>query len=238
MNARQYSQIVLNFFRCCYSSKKIQERVIRMVYKKPVDRFSFSKFKESIDMPNLIEIQQNSYNEFLQKDTPPNKRENVGLQKVFTEILPIKSYDGTITLEFVSYAIGVPKYDIVECQQRGLTFSGALRVKFRLFEHEEVREEVVYLGNIPLMTVRGTFIINGAERVIVNQLHRSPGICFEKTLHPRGTTLYSYRIIPYRGSWLEVQFDIRDLLYLYVDRRRRRRKVLVTTFKSAWLLYK
>ncbi|MBN1522328.1 MAG: DNA-directed RNA polymerase subunit beta, partial [Candidatus Aureabacteria bacterium] len=204
-----------------------------MVYKKPLERVDTTKFKETIGMPNLIEIQQNSYDIFLQKDTPPERRKNDGLQKVFTEIFPIKSYDGNITLEFVSYSIGVPKYDVVECQQRGLTYSGALRVKFRLIESEEVREEVVYLGNVPLMTVRGTFIINGAERVIVNQLHRSPGICFEKTLHPRGTTLYSYRIIPYRGSWLEVQFDIRDLLYLYVDRRRRRRKVLVTTFLRA-----
>ena len=204
-----------------------------MVYKKPADRFSFSKFQESIDMPNLIEIQQNSYDAFLQKDTPPDRRKNEGLQKVFTEIFPIKSYDGTISLDFVSFSIGVPKYDVVESQQRGLTYSGSLRVKFRLHENEEVREEVVYLGNLPLMTDMGTFVINGAERVIVNQLHRSPGICFEKTLHPRGTTLYSFRIIPYRGSWLEVQFDIRDMLYLYVDRRRRRRKVLITTFLRA-----
>ena len=204
-----------------------------MVYKKPLERFSFAKFEESIEMPNLIEIQQNSYEQFLQAETSPDKRSDEGLQKVFTEIFPIKSYDGTISLDFVSFSIGVPKYNIVECQQRGLTYSGALRVKFRLHENEEAREEVVYLGNIPLMTKRGTFIINGAERVIVNQLHRSPGICFEKTLHPRGTTLYSFRIIPYRGSWLEVQFDIRDMLYLYVDRRRRRRKVLVTTFLRA-----
>jgi DNA-directed RNA polymerase subunit beta len=204
-----------------------------MVYKKPEERFNFSKMKEPIDIPNLIEIQQNSYFSFLQMDVQPDKRKNDGLQKIFNEIFPIKSYDGNISLEFVSYVIGVPKYNIIESSQRGLSFSGSLRVKFRLVENEQHIEEEVYLGNIPLMTERGTFIINGAERVIVNQLHRSPGICFEKVLHPRGTTLYSFRIIPYRGSWLEVQFDVRDLLYLYVDRRRRRRKILVTTFLRA-----
>ncbi|MDX9703323.1 MAG: DNA-directed RNA polymerase subunit beta [Candidatus Auribacterota bacterium] len=186
-----------------------------------------------IDIPNLVEVQTKSYNDFLQIDMLPEKRTYQGLQEVFKEIFPIKSYDESCTLDFVNYSLGVPKYDAEESKRRGVTFAAPLKVRLRLTEHDNVKEEDVYFGNIPLMTPKGTFIINGAERVIVSQLHRSPGICFEQTVHPRGTVLYSFRIIPYRGSWLEVQFDINRYIYIYMDRRRRRRKILVTVFLRA-----
>ena len=194
------------------------------------ERISFAKRPESLSLPDLVEIQKDSWNSFIQADTPPNERLNQGLQGIFNEVFPIASYDGNCILEFVNYSLGVPKYDDIECQRRGLTFSVSLRVTFRLIQNEVVREETVYMGTIPMMTDRGTFIINGAERVIVSQLHRSPGICYEKKLHPKGDILYSFRVIPYRGSWLEAEFDINDLVYFYIDRKRHRRKILGTTF--------
>ncbi len=197
------------------------------------DRINFGKIKDAIDIPNLIEVQTNSYKEFLQEEVLAEKRKNVGLQEIFNEIFPIVSYDNKTSLEFVKYSLGVPKYNIVECKKRGLSYSVALRVTFRLREGTSIKEEVVYLGQIPLMSPNGTFIINGAERVVVSQLHRSPGICFEKTTHASGSTLYSYRIIPYRGSWLEVTFDTNDLLWVFVDRKRRSKKILATTFIRA-----
>jgi DNA-directed RNA polymerase subunit beta len=200
---------------------------------KKTKRINFGKTKDAIDIPNLIEVQKNSYRDFLQEDVLPEKRKNIGLQEVFNEIFPIVSYDGNTTLEFVKYSLGVPKYSIVECKKRGLTYSVAIRVTFRLREGTSIKEEVVYLGQVPLMTPTGTFIINGAERVVVSQLHRSPGICFEKNSHVSGSTLYSFRIIPYRGSWLEVTFDTSDLLWVFVDRKRRSRKILATTFIRA-----
>ena len=198
--------------------------------KKPPKRVSFREREEIIDLPNLIEIQIKSYNQFLQSHLLPHERENVGLQEVFNEIFPIKSYDEKTVLEFLSYNLGVPKYSPEECIRRGITYNVTVKVKFRLTDETGIKEEEVYMGTIPVMTEKGTFIINGAERVIVSQLHRSPGISFEQERHTKGTMLYSFRIIPYRGSWLEASFDINDLVYIYIDRKKRRRKILASTF--------
>ncbi len=198
--------------------------------KKPPKRVSFREREEIIDLPNLIEIQIKSYNQFLQSHLLPHERENIGLQEVFTEIFPIKSYDEKTILEFLSYNLGIPKYSPEECIRRGITYNVTLKVKFRLTDETGIKEEEVYMGTIPVMTDKGTFIINGAERVIVSQLHRSPGISFEQERHPKGTMLYSFRIIPYRGSWLEASFDNNDLIYIYIDRKKRRRKILASTF--------
>src|ERR1700749_4120808 len=194
------------------------------------ERIYFGKIKEAIEPPNLIEVQLNSYVEFLQKDVSPGRRKNVGLQAVFREVFPIQSYDDKVVLDFASYDIGEPKMSALECQREGQTFSAPLHVTFQLRDDKGTKEEKVYMGEIPLMTPQGTFVINGAERVVVSQLHRSPGIAFESSIHLNGKVLYSFRIIPDRGSWLEVQFDTNDLLYIYLDRRKRRRKFLATTF--------
>ncbi|MBS4163886.1 DNA-directed RNA polymerase subunit beta [Candidatus Protochlamydia amoebophila] len=200
---------------------------------RPPHRESFNDKEEIIDLPNLIEIQIKSYNQFLQADKFPDERENIGLQEVFTEIFPIKSYDEKTILEFLSYNLGVPKYNPEECIRRGITYNVTLKVKFRLTDETGIKEEEVYMGTIPVMTDKGTFIVNGAERVVVSQLHRSPGICFEQERHSRGNVIYSFRIIPYRGSWLEGAFDTNDLIHIYIDRKKRRRKILATTFIRA-----
>lgn len=200
---------------------------------RPPKRVNFSSKKEIIDLPNLIEVQIKSYAQFLQVDKFPEERENVGLQEVFTEIFPIKSYDEKTILEYISYTLGAPKYSPEECIRRGITYSVTLKVKFRLTDETGIKEEEVYMGTIPIMSDKGTFIINGAERVVVSQLHRSPGICFEQERHARGSTIYSFRIIPYRGSWLEGMFDTNDLIHIYIDRKKRRRKILATTFIRA-----
>jgi len=197
------------------------------------ERINFGKIKEIIAPPNLIELQTNSYLEFLQADQPPSRRKNLGLQAVFTEVFPIESYDGKCVLDFRSYEIGEPKVDWLECLREGLTFGAPLYVTFLLKEEKAAREEKVFMGELPLMTPQGTFVINGAERVIVSQLHRSPGLAFEATQHPNGKMLHSFRIIPDRGSWYEAQFDTSDLLYVYLDRKKRRRKFLTTTFFRA-----
>lgn len=197
---------------------------------RPPKRVSFHGKEEIIDLPRLTEVQTRSYDQFLQADRFPDERENIGLQEVFNEIFPIKSYDEKTILEFLSYHLGVPKYTPEECVRRGITYSATLKVRFRLTDETGIKEEEVYMGTIPLMTSEATFIINGAERVVVSQLHRSPGICFEQERHPRGHTIYSFRVIPYRGSWLEGAFDMNDLIYVYVDRKKRRRKILATTF--------
>ena len=197
------------------------------------ERIYFGKLKEVSEPPNLIEVQVNSYIEFLQRDLSPSKRKDIGLQAVFREVFPIQSYDEKVTLDFVSYEIGDPKMSALECQREGQTFSAPLHITFRLTDEKGTKEEKVYMGEIPLMTPQGTFVINGAERVVVSQLHRSPGIAFESSIHLNGKVLFSFRIIPDRGSWLEVQFDTNDLLYIYLDRRRRRRKFLATTFLRA-----
>src|SRR5437016_6388203 len=197
------------------------------------ERINFGKIKEIIAPPNLIELQTNSYREFLQAETPASKRKNLGLQAVFTEVFPIESYDGKCVLDFHSYEIGEPKVDWLECLREGLTYGAPLYVTFLLKEEKGTKEEKVFMGELPLMTPQGTFVINGAERVIVSQLHRSPGLAFEATQHPNGKILHSFRIIPDRGSWYEAQFDTSDLLYVYLDRKKRRRKFLTTTFFRA-----
>ncbi len=197
------------------------------------ERINFGKIKEVIAPPNLIEIQLDSYREFLQTDLSPSKRKNMGLQAVFTEVFPIASYDGKTVLDFHNYDIQDPKVDWLECLREGMTYGAPLYVTFLLKEEAGTKEEKVFMGEIPLMTPQGTFVINGAERVIVSQLHRSPGIAFESTQHPNGKWLHSFRIIPDRGSWYEAQFDTSDLLYVYLDRKKRRRKFLTTTFFRA-----
>jgi DNA-directed RNA polymerase subunit beta len=198
-------------------------------------RRSFGRIRKIIDLPYLIEIQKKSYELFLQKDVAPMERQNMGLQEVFKSVFPIKDFNETASLEFVSYSLGEPKYDVEECHQRGMTFAAPLKVTVQLVLWEvdqqtgsrsikNVKEQEVYFGEIPLMTTNGTFMINGTERVIVSQLHRSPGVFFEhdkgKT-HASGKLLYSSRIIPYRGSWVDLEFDPRDVLYVRIDRRRK-----------------
>ena len=197
------------------------------------ERINFGKIKEIIPPPNLIELQTTSYREFLQAEASPSKRKNLGLQAVFTEVFPIESYDAKSVLDYHSYEIGEPKQDWLECLREGLTYGAPLHVTFLLKEEKGTKEEKVFMGELPLMTPQGTFVINGAERVIVSQLHRSPGLAFEATQHPNGKTLHSFRIIPDRGSWYEAQFDTSDLLYVYLDRKKRRRKFLTTTFFRA-----
>jgi DNA-directed RNA polymerase subunit beta len=196
-------------------------------------RRSFGKIKKIIDIPNLIEIQKRSYDEFLQADVAAEERTDSGLQGVFKSVFPIKDFNENASLEFVSYELGMPKYDVDECHQRGMTFAAPIKVKIQLViwdtegghrSIKNVKEQEVYFGEIPLMTQNGTFMINGTERVIVSQLHRSPGVFFEhdkgKT-HSTGKLLYSARIIPYRGSWIDFEFDPRDVLYVRIDRRRK-----------------
>ena len=201
--------------------------------KKPVERINFGKINETIDVPNLIEHQLKSYSDFLQTEVATSKRRSEGLQAVFAEVFPIESYDGKIKLEFASYEIGEAKLPAVECIREGQTYAAPLYVTFRLREESSTKEERVYMGELPMMTSQGNFVINGAERVIVSQLHRSPGICFESSIHTNGKLLFSYRIIPDRGTWMEVTFDTTDLLYVHLDRRKRRRKFLITTLLRA-----
>lgn len=197
------------------------------------NRIDCGKLQDVLEIPDLISTQLQSFENFLQSETPPEKRKNMGLQEVFNEIFgenPIQTQDKQFKLSFVSYEVESPKEDVVSCIKRGKTYCAPLYVNFHVKDKGKEYDERVYFGDIPIMTDRGTFVINGAERVIICQLHRSPGICFEKTKHSSGKTLYSFRIIPDRGSWIEVQFDVNDLIYIYLDRRRRRRKFLVTTF--------
>ncbi|MFH0872575.1 MAG: DNA-directed RNA polymerase subunit beta [bacterium] len=201
----------------------------------PLARESFAKLPEIVSIPSLIEIQQRSFEQFLQKAVPPEKREESGLQEVFATVFPISDYEGSASLEFVRYRFGKPKYSPEECRAKGMTCSVPLKVTLRLvvwdknLESEpktvrDIKEQEVYLGEMPLMTDQGTFIINGTERVVVSQLHRSPGAFFEHDRtrsHSSGKTLYSARLIPYRGSWLEFEFDSNDVLYVRIDRRRK-----------------
>src|SRR5436305_8218105 len=197
------------------------------------ERIYFGSIKEGIEPPNLIEVQLNSYVDFLQKDEPTSNAKNYDLQEVYKKVFPIESYDKKATLDFSHNEIGEPKLTALEAQRESQTFSAPLHVTFQLREEKGTKEEKVYMGEIPLMTPQGTFVINGAERVVVSQLHRSPGIAFESSIHLNGKVLYSFRIIPDRGSWIEVQIDTADLLYIYLDRRKRRRKFLATTFLRA-----
>src|SRR5882757_4371089 len=196
-------------------------------------RRSFGKIKKIIEIPNLIEIQKRSYDDFLQVGVSTEDRADVGLQAVFKSVFPIKDFNETASLEFVSYELGTPKYDVDECHQRGMTYAAPLKVKIQLViwdvengrrSIKNVKEQEVYFGEIPLMTGNGTFMVNGTERVIVSQLHRSPGVFFEHDkgrTHSTGKLLYSARVIPYRGSWIDFEFDPRDVLYVRIDRRRK-----------------
>src|SRR6185437_4518700 len=196
-------------------------------------RRSFGKIKRIIEIPNLIEIQKRSYDEFLQAGVAAEDRTDTGLQAVFKSVFPIKDFNETASLEFVSYELGEPKYDVEECHQRGMTYAAPLKVKIQLViwdveggrrSIKNVKEQEVYFGEIPLMTRNGTFMVNGTERVIVSQLHRSPGVFFEHDkgrTHSTGKLLYSARVIPYRGSWIDFEFDPRDVLYVRIDRRRK-----------------
>ena len=198
-------------------------------------RKSYSKINEIAEIPNLIGIQKSSYERFLQANVEPEKREDIGLQKVFKSVFPVRDYNNTASLEFVSYNLGTPKYDMDECRDRGMTWAAPLRVTIQLVLWDvnpetgarhlsALKEDVVYFGEIPLMTERGTFVINGTERVIVSQLHRSPGVFFDHDdgkSHVSGKLLYSSRIIPYRGSWIDFEFDVKDILHVRIDRRRK-----------------
>ncbi|WP_447973071.1 DNA-directed RNA polymerase subunit beta [Nitrospira sp. Kam-Ns4a] len=200
-----------------------------------IERKDFSKIRANIDIPDLIEIQKRSYEQFLQMEAEPDRREDKGLQAALTSVFPIADYNNTAILEFSSYSLGTPKYDVRECLEQGMTYAMPLKIRVRLvvFDKEDkgqkkpvldVREQEVYVGELPLMTERGTFIINGTERVVVSQLHRSPGASFthdKGRTHASGKVLYSARIIPYRGSWLDFEFDARDILYVRIDRRRK-----------------
>lgn len=199
-------------------------------------RVSFSKIKKVIDYPDFLEVQLRSFVEFMQVDTPPDKRKEEGLYKVFKENFPISDARENFVLEFLDYYIDPPRYSIPECRARGLTHSVALKAKLFLYctdpeneDFEPVTQEV-YLGNIPYMTYDGTFIINGAERVVVSQLHRSPGVFFGQSYHANGTRLYSARIIPFKGSWIEFSTDVNNVMYAYIDRKK---KFPVTTLLRA-----
>ncbi|MDR1366458.1 MAG: DNA-directed RNA polymerase subunit beta [Puniceicoccales bacterium] len=198
------------------------------------DRINFGKLEEVISPPNFIENQIDSFKEFLQGDVAVGSRKNIGLESAFRDFFPIESYDGKCRLEYVSYRICEPRHSEDYCICDGTTFASSLYVTLRLCEEGEMREEEIYFGEFPVMGKRGSFVINGAERVVVSQLHRSPGVCFEETIHASGKVLHAFRIIPDRGTWLEVQFDPNDLLYVYLDRRRRRRKFLLTTLLRAF----
>jgi len=186
-----------------------------------IKRKNYAKIKECYDLPRLVEIQLASYEKFLQLHVAKNKRKIDGLEALFRETFPIESLDGKYKLEYVSYNIGKSKYDVMECQRRDMSYAGPLRVKMRLRTPQETKEQEVYLGDIPLMTDSGTFIVNGDERVVVSQLHRSPGISFEENTHPSGKKLFSARVIPYRGAWIEFVYDINDSILVIIDRKRK-----------------
>jgi len=206
-------------------------------------RKSFSRLHRIVDVPDLIHVQRQSYEKFLQRHVPPEQRETIGLQAIFSSVFPIQDFNKTASLEFVSYHLEDPKYDVMECRARGMTYASPIKVLIRLVVFDvsesgiqtirDVKEQEVYFGEIPLMTRAATFIINGSERVIVSQLHRSPGVLFEhdkgKT-HASGKRIYSARIIPYRGSWLDFEFDHKDFVYVRIDRRR---KLYVTVLLRA-----
>ena len=196
-------------------------------------RKNFGKLPSAMDIPYLLSIQVDSYRQFTQAATPVEERISQGLHAAFKSVFPIVSYSGKAVLEYVSYDLGKPTFDVKECQLRGSTYSVSLRVRVRLilFDKEsttqtikDIKEQEVYMGEIPLMTESGTFVINGTERVVVSQLHRSPGVFFDhdrgKT-HSSGKLLYSARVIPYRGSWLDFEFDPKDMVYVRIDRRRK-----------------
>ena len=181
---------------------------------------NFSKVKDAFELPLFLDIQTISYEEFLQRDVAPDKRKDQGLEEVFREVFPLESYDGQIKLEYLNYYLGKEKYSSDECQRRSMTYSAPLKVKLRLITPVDIKEQEVYFGDFPLMTETGTFIINGDERVVVSQIQRPPGVSFEEEVHPTGKSIYHGRIIPSRGAWFEIKFDLNEILLAYVDRRR------------------
>ena len=192
------------------------------------NRISFSRIKSVLDVPDLLGIQTETFEDFLQQNVPPSKRENKGLQQVFLTNFPVLDNKENYRLDFLEYYVEKPRFTIQECLERGLTYSAPLKAKLRLSTKDQDTQEFintveqeVYLGNLPFMTEKGTFIINGAERVIVSQLHRSPGVAFSQTFHPNGTPIYTARIIPLRGSWVEFATDINYVMYVYIDRRKK-----------------
>ena len=214
-----------------------------LIGRKRIRKF-FGKIKEVAEMPNLIEVQKASYDQFLMVEEAKGGRPEEGLQAVFKSVFPISDFSNTALLEFVKYTFEPPKYDVDECRQRGMTFSAPLKVTLRLIVFDvdpdtgarsvkDIKEQDVYMGDMPLMTDNGTFIVNGTERVIVSQMHRSPGVFFDhdkgKT-HSSGKLLFAARIIPYRGSWLDIEFDAKDIVYARIDRKR---KLPVTTLLYA-----
>ncbi len=216
-----------------------QEREGSYSMSKSPDRIKYSKITKVMEIPHLLEVQLESYERFLQRTVPIDKRENIGLEAVFRSVFPVVSSRGEFTLEYLGYAVGEPKYTVEECKERDLTYAAPLKAALRLVirgesEGEQVIKDIiqseVYLGEIPLITEQGTFIINGAERVIVSQLHRSPGVVFSDDYHPNGKRLFNARIIPYRGSWVEFVIDVNDIMYVYIDRRR---KIPVTVLLKA-----
>ena len=214
-----------------------------LVGRKRIRKF-FGKIKEVAEMPNLIEVQKASYDQFLIMDEPEGGRGDEGLQTVFKSVFPISDFSNTAMLEFVKYEFEQPKYDVDECRQRSMTFAAPLKVTLRLIVFDidpdtnsksikDIKEQDVYMGDMPLMTSNGTFIVNGTERVIDSQMHRSPGVFFDhdkgKT-HSSGKLLFAARIIPYRGSWLDIEFDAKDVVFARIDRRR---KIPVTSLLMA-----
>ena len=203
---------------------------------KSAKRVSFASIKNQLDYPDFLEIQLKAFKEFFQLGTTPKQRKKEGLNQVFEENFPITDTRNNFVLEFLDYQIDPPRYSIEECIERGLTFSVPLKAKLKLYctdpEHEDFDTVVqeVYLGTVPYMTERGLFVINGAERVVVSQLHRSPGVFFGQSLHANGTKLYSARIIPFKGSWIEFATDINSVMYAYIDRKK---KLPVTTLLRA-----
>ena len=199
-------------------------------------RVNFASIKNQLPFPDFLEVQLKSFKDFLQLDTTPELRKNQGLYKVFAENFPIADTRNNFVLEFLDYYIDPPRYTIAECLERGLTYSVPLKAKLKLYctdpDHEDFDTTIqdVYLGPIPYMTEQGTFVINGAERVVVSQLHRSPGVFFGQSTHANGTKLYSARIIPFRGSWIEFATDINNVMYAYIDRKK---KLPVTTLLRA-----
>jgi DNA-directed RNA polymerase subunit beta len=207
-----------------------------MASKNIVERISFASTKNQLEYPDFLEVQLKSFADFFQLETTPENRKNEGLFKVFQENFPITDTRNNFVLEFIDYFVDPPRYTIEECIERGLTYSVPLKAKLKLYctdpEHEDFDTVIqdVYLGTIPYMTPRGTFVINGAERVVVSQLHRSPGVFFGQSVHANGTKLYSARVIPFKGSWIEFATDINNVMYAYIDRKK---KLPVTTLLRA-----
>src|SRR5215217_9368127 len=214
-----------------------------LIGRKRIRKF-FGKIKEVAEMPNLIEVQKASYDQFLMVEEPKGGRPEEGLQAVFKSVFPISDFSNTALLEFVKYEFEQPKYDVDECRQRDMTFAAPLKVTLRLIVFDvdpdtgaksvkDIKEQDVYMGDMPFMTMNGTFVVNGTERVIVSQMHRSPGVFFDhdkgKT-HSSGKLLFAARIIPYRGSWLDIEFDAKDIVFARIDRRR---KIPVTSLLKA-----